>query len=194
VFFPLERESSCRLHREKTRAALDELPHAKIVQHRHLRKDLSPLRHIADAEGGAAISGLPRNVLPAIDDRASTRRQETNDGAHQRALAHTVAAQHADHFAGTNFDADILQNVARRVARAQHRGCQQRVHDSDLAEIDAAHVRMLGNLIDGSLGEHSTLMHDRHALGDVAHESDIVLDHDDGQATRIKMLEDSAGL
>ncbi len=47
---------------------------------------------------------------------------------------------------------------------------------SDFAEINAAHVRVRGNLVNGSFCEHSALVHDRDALGDITHESDVMLD------------------
>ena len=157
-----------------------------------MREDFAPLRHVADAARGAAIGGLPRYVLAAIENGAAAHREETDQRAHQRALADAVAAKHADDLAGADFDADVLQHVAGGVARAQAGGGDQRVHRSGPPEIDASHVRMLGDLINGPLGEDAALMQHRDPLRDLAHERDVVLDDDDCQAARLRCLRTGA--
>ena len=126
------------------------------------------------------VGRLARDVVALINDRAVARRQKTDERAHQGALADAVAAKHADHFAGAHLDADVLKDITGGVTCAQRRGCDQGSHRSSLAEVDAAHVGVLGDLGDTSFGEHPALMHHGDALGDVAHERDIMLDHDNG--------------
>ena len=43
-----------------------------------------------------------------------------------------------------------------------------------------------GDLVDRALGEDRALVQDGHALRDLAHEGDVVLDDDDGEARRLR--------
>ena len=49
------------------------------------------------------------------------------DGAHQRRLAHAVAAEQGDHFAAADAQVDAVQHLAAGVARVDGAHVEQRV-------------------------------------------------------------------
>src|SRR5205085_7979544 len=59
-----------------------------------LRHQAAILRHVADAEAGAAVARKACPIGPVEPDRALCRLEVAHDRAHQGGLAGTVAADH----------------------------------------------------------------------------------------------------
>ena len=71
--------------------------------------------------------------------------------------------EHAHDLALADADADALEHVAGGIAGAQVGDLEDRVHGSGPPEIDAAHVRVRGDLVDRALGEDAALVQHRDA-------------------------------
>ena len=138
---------------------------------------------------GAAIGGLPRHVHAVDSGMVPERAGSRPMSARISVLLPTPLRPSTPTISpALTSMLTLLQHVAGGVARAQAGGGDQRVHRSGLAEIDASHVLMRGDLIDRPLSEYAALMQHRDPLRDLAHESDVVLDDDDCQAARIEVL------
>ena len=96
------RVSDGRPQRSPCRELADEIEaaHAQVGQHR------AHLRQIADG----AVAALRRAAEHA--QRARARRQQAENGAHQRGLAGAVRPEHADEFAGADGEACVGQHGA----------------------------------------------------------------------------------
>ena len=85
---------------------------AQIVEHGEAGKDAAPLRHVGDA-GARPLVGAPGPDLGAVEpDAAGGPVHQPEDRAHQRGLAHTVAAEHGEELAVADAQAHILQCAA----------------------------------------------------------------------------------
>ena len=93
--------------------------HAQIVVNREPRKDLAPLRHIAEPQPRALI-GLGRRHVAAVEtDRPAGRRQKSHQRLEQRRLAHAVMAEDSDELADLDGKAHPVEDRNAAVARAQ---------------------------------------------------------------------------
>ena len=92
-------------------AAGDEIPAAQP----QLRQRAADLRHVAD--GGIAA----RRRAAEHADGAAARRQQAEDGAHQRRLAGAVRAEHADELAVADRQTDVGQDGAAAERQASRR-------------------------------------------------------------------------
>ncbi len=82
----------------------------------HARKNVATLRHVADAEAGAAMRDQRAHIPPLENDGAFGRRQQPDQRPHQRRLADAVAADHGDDFAFAHIHVDALQHRLAAVA------------------------------------------------------------------------------
>ena len=79
--------------------AADHLADPQVFLDRHARENVAALRHIADAEPGAAMRGRPLTSAPLNTIEPSFGRQQADQRPHQRRLADAVAADHRDDLA-----------------------------------------------------------------------------------------------
>ena len=76
------------------------------------------LRDVGDELGALADGHLPQ-VAPVDQDLAGVVGVEAQDAAEKRRLAHAVGTQHVDKRAVGNGEADVVQDLARTVGKAQ---------------------------------------------------------------------------
>ncbi len=88
---------------------------AQVFLDRQLRKNLAPLRHVADAEPRALLGRQLEQIGAVERDAAGRRRQQAHDALEQRGLAHAVAAHQARARARGHGEIDIPQRVAAAV-------------------------------------------------------------------------------
>src|SRR6476660_2222947 len=67
---------------EGPRALVDELPHPQIVQHAHMRKDLSSLRHITYSTTRAAMRAFTCNLVALETNGSVPCRQQSDNCLH----------------------------------------------------------------------------------------------------------------
>src|SRR5271169_1405211 len=78
----------------------------QVLLDREQRKNLAPLRHIAEAEPGALMRGERSHLLAVPLDRARSDAVLADDGAQERRFADAVAAEHAQDSADFGLERD----------------------------------------------------------------------------------------
>ena len=99
----------------------------EILRDRHRREDAAPFRHQHHAARDAGVGRLARQRRAAKADVAGIG-DETHDGAHQRALARAIGAQHGHELAVRNRQADVVQRLDAPVARRELPDLENRRH------------------------------------------------------------------
>ena len=82
-------------------------PQQKVVQHRGRFKQLNVLEGARNAQGGDLVALHLGQVLALKVDLSSTGVEHAGDRIEQRGFARTVGADHGQHFAGRDFQAQI---------------------------------------------------------------------------------------
>src|SRR5882757_3130299 len=100
-------------------AAADHFADLEVFLDAHARKHVAALRHIADAEAGAAVRRHGADILALEHDGAFGRRQQADQRLHQRRLAYAVAADHGDDLALAHVHVDALQYRLAAIAGTQ---------------------------------------------------------------------------
>ena len=85
---------------------------AQVFHHREQPEDAAVLRHIADAEAGELVRRQAGDGVAVEQHGAVARPNEAHDGFQRRAFADAVAAEEADHLAGTDMKRNAVQDVA----------------------------------------------------------------------------------
>ncbi len=66
----------------------------QVLAHGEQRKNLAPLRHVAETRLGAQVAGKPGHVVVVPADRAGGDHVLADDGAQKRRLADAVPTEH----------------------------------------------------------------------------------------------------
>jgi hypothetical protein len=103
--------------REPLAATQRRQAHREIFHHRELRKNMPPLRHIADAGAGAAMCGGCGHISAIEGDLAARKLLYARDGVEQSAFAHAVAADERHGTATLDAHVDIPQHLALAIGR-----------------------------------------------------------------------------
>src|SRR3982074_3005892 len=99
--------------------AVDHCADLEVFLDTHARKNVATLRHIADAQAGAAMRDQRAHILPLENDGAFGRRQKPDQRPHQRRLADAVAADHGDDLTFAYIHVDALQHRLAAIAGTQ---------------------------------------------------------------------------
>src|SRR5262249_10149965 len=127
--------------------------HAHVVEYRQAGEDLATLRHVAEAQSGAAIRRRLRDLAAGEADPAGGGGQLADDGSEQGRLAHAVVAQDADELAGCDLKADLEDDRDLVVAGGEAADFQHGLRRL-LAEIDVAHLLVGQDLRDVAFDQH----------------------------------------
>src|ERR1700694_5068576 len=96
--------------------AADHCADLEVFLDAHARKNVATLRHVADAQTGAAVRDQRAHILPLENDGAFGRRQKADQRPHQRRLADTVATDHGDDLTFAYIHIDALQHRLAAIA------------------------------------------------------------------------------
>src|SRR5579872_873886 len=95
--------------------ALSEQGNVDVLRNGDVGNDFPALRHIADAEPGAAVRFKAGDLHSVERDRADRRRVDAGDAAQQRRLSGAVAPEHGEQFAVGHVQRYAVQDMARSV-------------------------------------------------------------------------------
>ena len=112
---------------------------------------------------------------PLQSTRPLVGRSQPHDRAHRRRLADAVAAEQADAFAGGDIERDAEQHAAQPVGAVQILDREQRHGHQRVAEIDAAHFRVIAHFGRRAVGDQPPLVQDGDLLRDAEHHRHVVL-------------------
>src|SRR5690606_13741215 len=85
-------------------------------------------RHIGHAQARHLVGRRTRAVPAAYGNGAAGRPNVSHDGPYQGAFSHAVAPEQADRFAGSDTQADALQDMAFAIMRVYRIGHDQGAH------------------------------------------------------------------
>src|SRR5262249_39582470 len=84
---------------------------AKILQHRQVREDAAPLRHVTDAAARHLVRLAAREIKALELDLAAALPRQPHDRAQGRGLADTVASEQRGAFPGLHLEVHTLEDV-----------------------------------------------------------------------------------
>jgi hypothetical protein len=87
----------------------------EILPHRELGEDAPVFRHEADAEPTDAVRAHMGDVAALPHHTSAAGRREAHDRAHGRGLAHAIAPDQGDAFAGVYLQRDAEQHLAQAI-------------------------------------------------------------------------------
>src|SRR5690606_21466161 len=104
---------------------------SQVFFHAEQGKDLSPLRHIADAQAGTGFHSLSSEIhLSGIVHLPATYRHLSHDGLHQGGLAHTIASQYTGTGTSRHVQIKVPQGMTLTVILIQPLKTQHQVTSS----------------------------------------------------------------
>ena len=98
----------------------------KVVQHRGSFKQLNVLESACNAKGGDLVALHLGQVLALEMDLPATGVEHASDCIEERGFARPVGADHGQHFAGPDFQAQIGNGLHATKSERQFVHCQQR--------------------------------------------------------------------
>ena len=88
-----------------------------VLEHAQRRIEIAPeaLRHVGDAAAHGAQAPDVGEIAAEHEDAALLDPAHARDEAEQRGFADAVGADHANHLAGGNVDADVVERICRAI-------------------------------------------------------------------------------
>jgi hypothetical protein len=83
---------------------------------------------------------------------------------------------------------------AKRRSSVHHRPWPRNCAGRTFAEDDHAEHLVLGHVLDAAGADDLTVLHDRHAVGEIKHLVDVVADEEDAEALGLELLDELADL
>ena len=145
-------------------ALLRRQAHLQVLLDRQPRKDVAPLRHIADAQRSARGRAAARDAPAVEGDLARADRQQAHQAPEQRRLADAVAAeQRRARARGATSNAHVAQDVAAAVVLVEFR---ESFSIASAPQEHFDHLFVLLNTVHRPFGQHAALVQHRDLLRD----------------------------
>src|SRR5262249_42753804 len=102
------------------------LRQTQVLAHVQMRKDLAPLRDVADAHAEHDVRRPARDVLPVEAHRAASGRRQSHDRSQRRGLAGPVPAEQAGDLSVLYVEGDTAEHLTLAVERLDRGDFEQR--------------------------------------------------------------------